>query len=376
MSQKTPIEWTDVSWNPTRGCSRVSPGCLHCYAERVAVRFSGEGLPYEGLARRDVHGEAQWTGKLRFVPETLPDPLRWRAPQRIFVNSMSDLFHDGVTDDEIAAVFGVMSLAPWHTFQVLTKRSKRMQGWVSKMLDRGAEAAVEHCVGAFAERSSYSITRAQTRHAHKALRARRLDPTTAYWPLPNVMLGVSVENQSTAASRILDLLLTPAALRMLSIEPLLERVYLRGYLLAHADAAACACGHGHGFTSCPTTGRVAERCHHGGCGCEGFVRGPSAGGIGWVIAGGESGGGARTCDVEWLRALRYDCMAAKVPFFMKQLGAAAMGERDGLAGRSLYAPAIAEGLVSVRRLRHRKGGDLAEWPLDLQVREFPRELGQ
>lgn len=375
MSQKTSIEWTDVSWNPTRGCSRISPGCLHCYAERVAVRFSGEGLAYEGLARRDSHGEAQWTGKLRFVPEALPDPLRWREPQRIFVNSMSDLFHEDVSDDEIAAVFGVMSLAPWHTFQVLTKRSIRMCEWVNRMLDLGADAAVEGCIGAFAERSSYSITKAHVQRASDALWARKLNLLTAHWPLPNVMLGVSVENQSAAAGRVPDLLRTPAALRMISVEPLLERVHLRGYLLGH-EAARCACGHGHGYSSCPNTGHVAERCHIVGCRCKGFVRGPGAGKIGWVIAGGESGGGARTCDIEWLRAVQADCAAAKVPFFMKQLGAAAMGERDGLAGRSLQAKAIDEGFVSVRRLRHRKGGDLAEWPKDLRVREFPRELGQ
>jgi protein gp37 len=109
-----------------RGCSRVSEGCQHCYAERVAARFSGPGKPYEGLAKigRGTGGHPKWTGVVRMVPEHLADPLRWKKPRRIFVNSMSDLFHEKLTNEEIAAVFGVMAAAPQHTFQVLTKRAR------------------------------------------------------------------------------------------------------------------------------------------------------------------------------------------------------------------------------------------------------------
>ena len=121
----TNIEWTDRSWNFLRGCSRVSEGCRNCYAELVALRFSGKGLPYEGLAVRAKSGGARWTGEVRFVRKKLADPLRWQKPQRIFVNSMSDLFHEGVPFEVLAAAFGVMACARRHTFQILTKRPER-----------------------------------------------------------------------------------------------------------------------------------------------------------------------------------------------------------------------------------------------------------
>src|SRR4051812_16655088 len=127
MSTVTSIEWTDRSWNPIRGCSRVSAGCEHCYAEQIAARFSGPGMPYEGLARRRTNGKAQWTGRIRVIPDALREPLKWRKPCRVFVNSMSDLFHENAPESFIAATFAVMALARRHTFQILTKRPERMR---------------------------------------------------------------------------------------------------------------------------------------------------------------------------------------------------------------------------------------------------------
>src|SRR5712664_827659 len=142
MGKTTGIEWTDSTWNPIRGCSRVSEGCRNCYAESVAARFSGPGQAYEGLAefkvtkwkegwnpinsREPLNREPRWTGEVRLIEKHLDDPIRWKEPRKIFVNSMSDLFHPGVKDDWLAAIFGVMARAPWHTYQILTKRPERM----------------------------------------------------------------------------------------------------------------------------------------------------------------------------------------------------------------------------------------------------------
>ena len=123
MSDKTKIAWTDASWNPTRGCSRISPGCEHCYAERMAARFSGPGLWGEGFADSST---GVWTRKVALIPSALDIPLHWRRPRRIFVDSTSDLFHEGLSNEDIAAVFGVMAACPQHVFQTLTKRASRM----------------------------------------------------------------------------------------------------------------------------------------------------------------------------------------------------------------------------------------------------------
>lgn len=191
VSTKTKIEWTEATWNPIRGCSRVSEGCRNCYAERQAIRQAGEGGAYEGLVTI-TNGHPQWTGKIRFSFKKLVEPLHWRKPRRIFVNSMSDLFHEGVEDHEISCVFSVMEAAQRHTFQVLTKRPERMKSWVEKF-DKWLRYAGETT---FAQRH------------------------------PNVWLGVSVENQATAEERIPTLLRTPAAVRWISAEPLLGPVYL------------------------------------------------------------------------------------------------------------------------------------------------------
>lgn len=303
MGDKTGISWTDATWNPVRGCSRVSEGCRNCYAERVAARFSGPGQPYAGLAKvtapRDlldrVGGRRNgWTGEVRFVAEHLADPLRWKKPRRIFVNSMSDLFHEKLTNEQIAAVFGVMAAAPQHTFQILTKRAKRMREWFSWM----AAGDISPC-GKYTEATStvvdFSRWYINCPHA---------------WPLPNVWLGVSVENQAAADERIPDLLATPAAVRFLSCEPLLGPVDLEHVRRSFGGAS-------YDIQSCLE-------------GDDGFGLNAARERIDWVIAGCESGPGARPCDVAWLRSLRDQCSSAGVSFWLKQ--AAKLRAQDAPTG--------------------------------------------
>ena len=237
MADKTGIEWTDATWNPVTGCTKVSEGCDHCYAETIAHRFAGTKAYPNGF---DV--------TLR--PERLDQPLRWKRPRKVFVNSMSDLFHKDVPDDYIARVFAVMALAPQHTFQVLTKRPGRMRSLLSS---EDFESAV------------FLATEG---------RFEGYFP----WPLPNVWLGTSVENQKWADVRIPQLLDTPAAVRFLSCEPLLGPISL--------------------------------------------VRDPAhpVEALDWVIVGGESGPGARPMHPEWARRLRDECFVFGVAFHFKQWG--------------------------------------------------------
>ncbi|MCP4515067.1 MAG: phage Gp37/Gp68 family protein [Delftia sp.] len=183
VSDQTAIEWTDATWNPIRGCSRASEGCRNCYAARMATRLSGPGRPYEGLA-----AGGQWTGKVRVVESELDRPLRWRKPRHVFVCSMSDLFHEKVPDQAVMRVWNVMAESTAHTFQVLTKRPRRMR-------------------------------------LH-SLRRWGLGPQV----LPSVWLGASAENQETLDERVPHLLRTPAAVRWLSCEPLLGPLDLRPWL--------------------------------------------------------------------------------------------------------------------------------------------------
>lgn len=230
MSAESSIEWTDATWNPVRGCTKISPGCKHCYAETFAERFRGvKGHPYEqGF-------------DLRLVPEKLGEPLRWRSPKMIFVNSMSDLFHDAVPEEYIEVVSKVMVLAKWHTYQVLTKRSERLRRLLNSKLRFAAKQA-------------------------------------------HIWWGVSVEDRKYGLPRIEDLQNADAAVRFLSVEPLLEDV-----------------------------GKL------------------NLDGLGWVIVGGESGPGARPMKREWVVSVRAQCRRARVPFFFKQWG----GVRKSSAGRKL-----------------------------------------
>ncbi|HEX2880484.1 MAG TPA: DUF5131 family protein, partial [Polyangiaceae bacterium] len=196
----TSIEWTSKVWNPVRGCSRVSKGCDNCYAMRMAHRHSGPGRPYEGLTTIRK-GKVDWMGSARFVPEQLAAPFGWKKSRMIFVNSMSDLFHESLDFEHIAACFGVMAAANWHTYQVLTKRIDRVPEffrWLDGWNFEDGSVRVERLVGA----------------AIAAGLPEELVPSlNATWPLPNVWLGVSVENQKAADERIPLLLRCPAAIR-------------------------------------------------------------------------------------------------------------------------------------------------------------------
>lgn len=434
MGDRTEIEWTALrdaeglvlakgaTWNPVRGCTKVSEGCRNCYAMSVAARFSGPGQPYEGLATR---APARWTGTVQFVEERLRDPLSWQRPKLVFVNSMSDLFHEDIPDEWIDRVFAVMALAKRHTFQILSKRPSRMRDYMNDPMrqHRIAQAidaiqvdqehdAVEHwsrlpdydgyeasshgrirsqggilstCFNPDSGREQITLwnrglprtvfvhtlvlsahrpmkepgmeachrngnkmdnrlanlrwgTRSENqqdkvRHGSnggpqkltmeeaqtiRSLRRTKAEtqqsladrygvsrslisliesggiwaPPLPEWPLPNVWLGTSVENQETADERIGHLIATPAAVRFLSCEPLLGPLSFRW--------AAWA----------PLNGKRVNRNH-----LDGVV-----GHIQWVIAGGESGPKARPCDEAWLRELRDQCVEAGIPYFLKQKG--------------------------------------------------------
>jgi len=232
------IEWTDCTWNPVAGCTIVSPGCTNCYAMRMAGRLQRMGLPKYEATTRTSGGRQVWTGRIRLDERSLELPLSWRRPKRIFVNSMSDLFHEDVPEGFIARVWSIMAAAPWHSFQVLTKRPERM-------LSVLARANLEK--------------------------------------LPNVWLGTSVET-AEFKPRVNTLQRVPAAVRFLSLEPLLGPL-----------------------------GRLNLR------------------GIHWVIVGGESGPRARSIDEKWVDDIREQCEAMGVPFFFKQWG----GTNKKRAGRLL-----------------------------------------
>jgi len=339
----TSIEWTDKTWNPVRGCSRVSEGCRHCYAEEIAARFSGEGQAYEGLAQR-VGGEPRWTGAVRFLPEKLAAPLRWRKPRRVFV-------------------------CPQHTFQVLTKRPERAVGWFRWLEAHHAEQNATHgpVESLSAETRIFAL---RQRVDLFALAAHAVPP----WPLPNVELGVSVEDQATADERIPELLRCPAAMRWVSYEPALGPVDFDGNLRTWR------------CPECGETPSVDGRWrwlddrpeHHHGYPI-GHLPASDHGGLDWIVVGGESGPKARPFDIAWGRETVAQCRAAGVPVFVKQLGARPQSrDFEDLPGREQrrLADDVGEGACHGHfwrslNLRHPKGGDPAEWPEDLRVREWP-----
>jgi protein gp37 len=256
MSDKSGIEWTDATWNPVTGCSKVSQGCKNCYALRDWARLSAPRTPpniYTGRAFTDVQCHA----------DRLDQPLKWKKPRRIFVNSMSDLFHEDVPDKFIRSVFGVMMLTPHHTYQVLTKRPARMFAW----FERQEQASIKF---AYDDPLFQRITSQfpDCYPDHK-------------WPPRNVWLGVSVEDQATADERVPLLLQTPAAVRWISAAPLLGPIDIGAWTWK--------------FTKTQTK-------------------------LDWVVVGGESGPKARPMHPDWVRSLRDQCKAAGVPFFFKQWG--------------------------------------------------------
>ena len=375
MADGSKIEWTEATWNPITGCSLASPGCTNCYAMKLAGTRMQNHESRKGLTI-DTKAGPVWNGEVRFNEQWLDQPLRWKRPRMIFVCAHGDLFHESVPDEWIDRVFAVMALAPQHTFQVLTKRSARMRDYLSKVwgdLDEQiarTTAAVNHVFRIAGHRGNWgrcgststsitTISRGTGAREYAMLRrlpdggverfywhngeeswhrcgeayAAKLPDWAGHrqefgwglkqWPLPNVWLGVSVEDQKRADERIPDLLATPATVRWISAEPLLGPLKIRSYLMAGRHPGGCGnCGRVHGFIRCPNYGGISKTWspYEGAAPtCTDFRRTDFA--IDWVVAGGESGREARPMHPAWARALRDQCNDAAVPFFFKQWGA-------------------------------------------------------
>lgn len=363
--RRTSIAWTDYCWNITDGCSRTiaegadTSGCGDptgggCYAEQMAYRFSGPGLYYEGLVRMTPNG-ARWTGKVRFNAHKLADPLRLRGNQLIFVASTSDPFHRGFSDDEIAAMYGGMAATGGrHIFQLLTKRAKRRREWHEWILRAAALANG----GVGMTPAAYCFAMAQKLCDDKALRKGEVVDAAmrSSWPLPNVWEGVSVEHQPAAHDRIPDLLHTPAALRWLSIEPMLGEVDLLPWL---DPSGACDCPPYQSYCK----GGCAKNASWRGIDTKEGDECPVDPDIGWVVAGCESGHKSRAADVNWYRELRDQCARYGVPFLLKQA--------EHTPGEFISPATLAVGFdVPLSRMKQRRSeaayatgcGDLIELP--------------
>ena len=266
-TENSKIGWTTSTWNPVTGCTQISPGCAHCYAKAFTERWGGD------FSQVVLH------------EDRLTQPLKWKSPRRIFVNSMSDLFHEDVPFEFIDQVFAMMLLAHWHTYQALTKRAGRMHEYMT------CERTAHFSDGTPVEpRNRYTSADFVLWAAQKIVEDMPFkeraklgedgypDGDTMTWPLPNVWLGVSVENQHFANERIPILIDTPAAVRWVSYEPALEAIRI-GHLLGHTEQRRL---------------------------------------IDWVVCGGESGKDRRPFSVQWARLVYEQCREAGVPFFMKQ----------------------------------------------------------
>lgn len=322
---KSKIQWTNDTWNPIVGCSLVSPGCTNCYAMKAAHRMghNPKTPQYQGLTEV-VKGNPVWIGQVNLHEPALRKPLSWSKPRRIFVNSMGDLFHEDVPDEWIDRVFAVMALCPQHSFQVLTKRAERMRDYMTKVtLERIAKSVpAPSNLPVSKHRATAAITGLPEAAAKLYGYAR---PT---WPLPNVWLGVSTEDQTRANDRIPFLLETPAAVRFVSAEPLLGPI---DFTSIDFD------GESEGNVLKPATLRELWEDHFEGTGDEAFEEycdwynldyqspeaipdTPGTNKIDWIIAGGESGPNARPMHPDWVRGIRDQCIEAGTAFFFKQWG--------------------------------------------------------
>jgi protein gp37 len=342
------IEWTDRTWNPLVGCTRVSPGCEHCYAERFVHRQLSpqhRGLTVLGKGEKGP----RWTGEVRLVESALGKPLSWRKPQRVFVNSLSDLWHENVSNETVARIFAIMAGAPHITFQILTKRPERMREWFRWIATApawrtdGRHDPLAYLCGTISEESA--PLPAWVGEEGEALFAKMAD---AEWPLANVWLGVTAEDQQRADERIPLLLDTPAAVRFVSYEPALGPVNFGPWM-------GLECTHEDAYTESDTNATICKRCD-------------DAAHLDWLIVGGESGHGARPFDVAWARSAVEQCQEAGTACFVKQLGAQ---PRAHIFKRPLTHDEFGSSAFDVP-LKSGKGNDPAEWPRDLRVREFPR----
>lgn len=300
----TNIQWCDETINPIVGCSRISPGCQKCYAATAAQSARLQRFPqYQAVSK--------WDGSVEFVESQLLKPLSWKKPKRIFVCSMSDLFHENVPDEWIDKVMAVIALSSQHTFQVLTKRPHRAKEYFSQtdLPNRWYQSAIDFLWQAV-EKDFGGLINLQTYFMNRP------------YPLPNLWLGTTVENQDLANQRIPILLEIPAVVRWLSLEPLLGDIKLD-------------------FTNYVDDWNTSVDigCHK----------------VSWVVVGGESGRNARPCAIGWLTSVVQQCHSANIPVFVKQLGS-----------NCVVLPGLSFGYSD------RKGGDIAEFPPHLQIRQFPQ----
>lgn len=329
MASNTKIEWAEATLNAIVGCRKVSPGCENCYAIKEANRMAGN--PNEKMRAKFAstvtkeRGAANWTGEVTFTESVLLAALRNRRPTTYFVNSMSDLFYEELSDEIIDRHFAVFALAPQHRFLVLTKRPERMRNYLCDPLTRVRIA--DEILAIVADYPEIILW--------PGLLTDNLKSDGYYvsdncWPCATVWLGVSVENQKYADERIPHLLETPAAMRFLSVEPMLGEIRLDNR-----------------YSGTDIAGRVVP------------LITPWLNLFNWVIIGGESGPNARGCDIHWIESIIEQCRIAHIPIFVKQLGSKLfMGVED-------FGPII----------RDKKGGDMAEWPEDLRIRQMP-EFGR
>ena len=295
MSDNTKIEWADATVNAVNGCSVLSPGCTNCYAMRLAGTRLKHHPSRAGLTAPSKAGPV-WNGTVRLNETALLQPLKWKRPRRIFWNAHGDLFHEAVPDAWIDRVFAVCALTPQHSHMILTKRSARLRAYFARP-DVSVRVGLEG-LGLCMDKAARPRSKLGS---GIIIKRTDINPgALAIWPLPNVWLGVSVEDQTRADLRIPDLLATPAAVRFISAEPLLGPVDL-------SDIA------------------IGERRNgvrlDGLSGCEWDDLGGriDAEGLDWVIVGGESGPDARPMANEWAQSLVDQCQAAGVAVFIKQL---------------------------------------------------------
>lgn len=373
--QQTSIEWSDYSANLIRyrdaeghvawACAKVSPGCANCYSEAIARRYKRGGPFTLAQVRTTKPHFDQWEAKKILGAKKI-------AGKRMFVGDMTDVFGEWVSDELLDRMFACFALRPDVTFQILTKRAERMREYMASLYREGGRLEQmmrdpESWLGDF-DSDTY-------------------ERLSCLYVLPNVWLGVSCEDQQRADERIPHLLQTPAAVRFLSCEPLLSEIDVTDHL-PHWECNFCKWSNA---TDPNGTGRCPNRC--------GFIS--KRGGVDWVIVGGESGPGARPCNVSWIRGIVEQCKAAGVPCFVKQVGAHIIDRNDAgfdaetwthaegpengqpVERRAWPTPIDVEhdihgfreeyqGADVCVRLRDRKGGDMKEWPADLRVREFPK----
>ncbi len=316
----TSISWTDKVWNPVTGCTKVSPGCKHCYAETIADRFFAKQY------QPNADGSPRRFTDVRTHEDRLDAPLHWKKPQKVFVNSMSDLFHEDVANEFIDRVFAVMALSPQHTFQVLTKRPERMRDYFAGY------------------RPSAMLGEAFN------MRFRDMpDGGVLIAPLPNVWLGTSAEDQQRFDERSVFMapLMRAGWLTWVSAEPLLGTIIMQG----------TSAGLSRNWLGEP--------------------------GYRWIVCGGESGVGARPCRLSWFRSIISQCQAASVPVFFKQAGSNFHSDSEVWPDApkytlSSYRFGLLQSTTELNRCKNgrwklsdNKGGFLGELPEDLRVRQFP-----